>query len=124
MSIAETDAQIINPDMPDVPPHAPSKINLKDYQKPSFDVETVDLDIKLFENHAQVDSTLKMVRQTAGDLVLFGEELELIAITMNGKPLMAEDYQQQAGTLTINNAPDADCFRDSSTHLSADQYRT
>ncbi|PWK14784.1 aminopeptidase N [Psychrobacter immobilis] len=107
MSIAETDAQIINPDMPDVPPHAPSKINLKDYQKPSFDVETVDLDIKLFENHAQVDSTLKMVRQTAGDLVLFGEELELIAITMNGKPLMAEDYQQQAGTLTINNAPDA-----------------
>ena len=34
MSIAETDAQIINPDMPDVPPHAPSKINLKDYQKP------------------------------------------------------------------------------------------
>ena len=49
-------------------------------------METVDLDIKLFENHAQVDSTLKMVRQTAGDLVLFGEELELIAITMNGKP--------------------------------------
>ena len=38
MSTAETDAQIINPEMPDVPPHAPSKINLKDYQKPSFDV--------------------------------------------------------------------------------------
>lgn len=106
MSIAETDAQIINPDMPDVPPHAPSKINLKDYKKPSFDVETVDLDIKLFEAHAQVDSTLKMVRQTAGDLVLFGEELELLAITMNGERLTTTDYEQDAGKLVIGNAPD------------------
>ncbi|BFM03224.1 aminopeptidase N [Psychrobacter alimentarius] len=106
MSIAETDAQIINPNMPDVPPTAPSKINLKDYKKPSFDVETVDLDIKLFEEYAQVNSTLKMLRQTEGDLVLFGEELELLTIQMNGHQLDEEDYQQEAGTLTIANAPD------------------
>ncbi|KRG37205.1 aminopeptidase N [Psychrobacter sp. P11G3] len=92
--------------MPDVPPHAPSKINLKDYTKPSFDVETVHLDIKLFEDHAQVDSTLEMVRQTAGDIVLFGESLELLTITMNGKALSTEDYQQEAGKLTIYNAPE------------------
>ena len=107
MSISETNAQIINPDMPDVPPHAPSKINLKDYKKPSFDVETVDLDIKLFEEHAQVDSILKMVRQTAGDLVLFGEDLELLAITVNGEQLTSKDYQQEAGKLTVFDAPDA-----------------
>ena len=106
MSTAETDAQIINPEMPDVPPHAPSKINLKDYTKPSFDVETVHLDIKLFEDYAQVDSTLEMVRQTAGDIVLFGESLELLTITMNGKALNTEDYQQEAGKLTIYNAPE------------------
>lgn len=106
MSTAETDAQIINPEMPDVPPHAPSKINLKDYTKPSFDVETVHLDIKLFEDYAQVDSTLEMVRQTAGDIVLFGESLELLTITMNGKTLSTEDYQQEAGKLTIYNAPE------------------
>ena len=106
MSIAETDAQIINPNMPDVPPTAPSKINLKDYKKPSFDVETVNLDIKLFEEYAQVNSTLKMLRQTEGDLVLFGEELELLTIQMNGHQLDEEDYQQEAGTLTIANAPD------------------
>ena len=106
MSTAETDAQIINPEMPDVPPHAPSKINLKDYTKPSFDVETVHLDIKLFEDYAQVDSTLEMVRQTAGDIVLFGESLELLTITMNGKPLTTEDYQQEAGKLTIYNTPE------------------
>ncbi|WP_240991005.1 aminopeptidase N [Psychrobacter nivimaris] len=92
--------------MPDVPPHAPSKINLKDYTKPSFDVETVHLDIKLFEDYAQVDSKLEMVRQTAGDIVLFGESLELLTITMNGKALNTEDYQQEAGKLTIYNAPE------------------
>ncbi|MGP5372102.1 aminopeptidase N [Psychrobacter alimentarius] len=92
--------------MPDVPPTAPSKINLKDYKKPSFDVETVNLDIKLFEEYAQVNSTLKMLRQTEGDLVLFGEELELLTIQMNGHQLDEGDYQQEAGTLTIANAPD------------------
>ncbi|WP_228153231.1 aminopeptidase N [Psychrobacter sp. MES7-P7E] len=92
--------------MPDVPPHTPSKINLKDYTKPSFDVDTVHLDIKLFEDYAQVDSTLEMVRQTAGDIVLFGESLELLTITMNGKALSTEDYQQVAGKLTIYNAPE------------------
>ena len=106
MSTAETDAQIINPEMPDVPPNTPSKINLKDYQKPSFDVETVHLDIKLFEDYAQVNSTLEMVRQTAGDIVLFGESLELLAITMNDKALTSEHYQQEDGKLTIYEAPD------------------
>ena len=106
MSTAENDAQIINAEMPDVPLHAPSKINLKDYQKPSFDVETVSLDIKLFEDHAQVDSTLKMVRQSAGDIVLFGEDLELLALMMNGEALSAERYELSAGKLTISDAPD------------------
>ena len=106
MSTAETDAQIINPEMPDVPPNTPSKINLKDYQKPSFDVETVHLDIKLFEDYAQVNSTLEMVRQTAGDIVLFGESLELLSIIMNDKALTPEHYQQEDGKLTIYEAPD------------------
>jgi len=106
MSTAETDAQIINPDMPDVPPHAPSKINLKDYQKPSFDVETVHLDIKLFEDHALVNSTLKMTRQTIGDIVLFGESLELLALTMNGNELTTDHYSQEDGKLIIHDAPD------------------
>lgn len=106
MSTAENDAQIINAEMPDVPLHAPSKVNLKDYQKPSFDVETVSLDIKLFEDHAQVDSTLKMVRQSAGDIVLFGEDLELLTLSMNGKALSAERYELSAGKLTISDAPD------------------
>ncbi|MBK3393042.1 aminopeptidase N [Psychrobacter sp. M9-54-1] len=106
MSTTETDAQIINPDMPDVPPHAPSKIHLKDYQPPSFAVETVDLDIKLFDDHAIVDSTLMMQRQTDGDLVLYGEGLELISIKLNDELLTSECYTQTDGKLTITDAPE------------------
>ena len=105
MSTTETDAQIINPDMPDVPPHAPSKIHLKDYQPPSFAVETIDLDIKLFDDHAIVDSTLMMQRQTDGDLVLYGEGLELISIKLNDEILNSERYTQIEGKLIITNAP-------------------
>ena len=105
MSTTETDAQIINPDMPDVPPHAPSKIHLKDYQPPSFAVETVDLDIKLFDDHAIVDSTLMMQRQTDGDLVLYGEGLELLSIKLNDELLTSECYTQMDGKLIITNAP-------------------
>lgn len=111
MSIAENDDQIINSEMPDVPVHEPSeintKINLKDYQPPSFDVETVDLDIRLFDDYAQVDSTLNMVRQTAGDLVLHGDEdMELLTIMLDGTPLESERYSQDAGKLTITDVSD------------------
>lgn len=106
MSTTETAAQIINPEMPDVPPHAPSKIHLKDYKPPSFDVETVDLDIKLFDDHAIVDSTLVMQRQAAGDLVLYGEALELLAIKLNDEPLASERYTQEDGKLIISDAPE------------------
>ena len=106
MSTTETDAQIINPDMPDVPSHAPSKIHLKDYRPPSFDVETVDLDIKLFDDHAIVDSTLVMQRQTDGDLVLYGEALELMSIKLNDELLARNRYTQAEGTLTITDAPE------------------
>ncbi|OAP71927.1 MULTISPECIES: aminopeptidase N [Psychrobacter] len=92
--------------MPDVPPHAPSKIHLKDYQPPSFAVETVDLDIKLFDDHAIVDSTLMMQRQTESDLVLYGEGLELLSIKLNGEILNSECYTQTDGKLTITDAPE------------------
>ncbi|WP_299184807.1 aminopeptidase N [uncultured Psychrobacter sp.] len=106
MSVSETDAQIINPDMPDVPPQAPGKIHLTDYQLPSFDVDTVDLDIKIFDDHATVDSKLVMNRQAAGELVLYGEDIELVTIKIDGTPLSSEQYNQADGKLTISDVPD------------------
>ncbi|MGM8909729.1 aminopeptidase N [Psychrobacter sp. 1U1] len=92
--------------MPDVPPHAPRKIHLTDYQLPSFDVDTVDLDIKIFDDHATVDSRLVMNRQAAGDLVLYGEDVELVTIKIDGETLSSEQYNQADGKLTIANVPD------------------
>ena len=110
MSTAENDANIVNVEMPDVPAHNPSestnKVNLKDYQPPSFSVKTVDLDIKLFADHATVDSKLVMLRQTAGDLILFGEEVELLTLKLNSEVLSEAQYSQEAGVLTIADAPD------------------
>jgi len=47
-----------------------------------------------------------MQRQTAGDLILLGRDLELKSIQMNDQLLSADDYHQDTEQLTISNAPD------------------
>lgn len=108
-----------NVEMPDVPTHLPTpeKIYLKDYQPPVFTVETVNLTIQLFSDYAKVMSKLLMHRQHSGDLVLFGRELQLQEIQLNGKILIEnQDYQQDNEKLTIFNAPDK-CEIDSIVHI-------
>lgn len=81
-------------------------VYLKDYQKPTFLVESVQLDIQVYDDYTQVDSILVMQRQTAGDLILLGRDLELKSIQMNDQLLSADDYHQDTEQLTISNAPD------------------
>ena len=81
-------------------------IYLKDYKKPSFLVDAVELDIQVYADYTQVGATLKMQRQTAGDLVLLGRDLELKSIILNGNELSEIDYQLDSEQLRIANAPD------------------
>ena len=81
-------------------------IYLKDYKKPSFLVDAVELDIQVYADYTQVGATLKMQRQTAGDLVLLGRDLELKSIILNGTELSESDYQLDSEQLRIANAPD------------------
>ena len=81
-------------------------IYLKDYKKPSFLVDAIELDIQVYADYTQVGATLKMQRQTAGDLVLFGRDLELKSIILNGNELSEIDYQLDSEQLRIANAPD------------------
>ena len=81
-------------------------IYLKDYKKPSFLVDAIELDIQVYADYTQVGATLKMQRQTAGDLVLFGRDLELNSIILNGYELSEIDYQLDSEQLRIANAPD------------------
>lgn len=88
------------------PVQADQTIYLKDYQKPSFLVESINLDIQVFDEHTLVDSTLVMKRQTAGDLVLLGRDLELKSIQLNGQVLNADQYRLDSEQLVITDAPD------------------
>ena len=85
---------------------ADQTVYLKDYQKPSFLVESIHLDIQVFADHTIVNSTLVMKRQTAGELVLLGRDLELKSLQLNGELLNASQYRLDAEQLVIENAPD------------------
>ena len=84
---------------------ADQTIYLKDYQQPAYAVDSVALDIQVFSDHTKVNSKLAMQRQAAGDLVLLGRDLELVALRVNGMTLTAADYQLDSEQLLILNAP-------------------
>ncbi|MDI9719286.1 aminopeptidase N [Acinetobacter junii] len=88
------------------PVQADQTIYLKDYQKPSFLVESINLDIQVYDDHTIVDSTLVMKRQAAGALILLGRDLELKSIQLNGELLTADQYELDTEQLKITDAPD------------------
>ncbi|TCB79520.1 aminopeptidase N [Acinetobacter sp. ANC 4173] len=84
---------------------ADQTVYLKDYEKPVFLVDSINLDIQVYAEHTQVDANLVMKRQTEGDLVLLGRDLELKSISLNGQVLNAGDYTLDSEQLVIHNAP-------------------
>ena len=84
---------------------ADQTVYLKDYQKPSFLVDSIYLDIQVYDEHSQVDAVLELTRQTEGDLVLLGRDLELKSVVLNGQQLSQEQYVLDAEQLVIRNAP-------------------
>ncbi|MGY6624821.1 aminopeptidase N [Acinetobacter johnsonii] len=84
---------------------ADQTVYLKDYQKPSFLVDSIHLDIQVYDEHSQVDAVLELTRQTDGDLVLLGRDLELKSVVLNGQQLSQEQYALDAEQLVIRNAP-------------------
>ncbi|RUR18345.1 aminopeptidase N [Legionella sp. km535] len=81
-------------------------IYLKNYQAPVFSVETVDLNVDLYDDHALVKSIITLNRQHEGALVLYGDELELVQIQMNGRLLEPSDYTLDDEALIIEQCPD------------------
>lgn len=78
----------------------------KDYQTPSFSVNTVNLSVDLYDDHAMVHCTVTLVRQHEGVLHLYGDELELIHIAMNGTLLQPSEYILQNSDLILERCPD------------------
>lgn len=103
---------------------APQTIQLKDYAAPAFTVETVELRFDLHEDHADVDSKLKMHRQAPGPLVLDGEKLELRFLKINGKALTAGEYELSETQLTIPNAPNGHFTFEAGTRIKPQENLT
>ena len=83
-------------------------IRLQDYRPPDWLVETVDLDVSLHPTATIVRAKLKLKPNSAGapaPLVLDGEELKLKSLTLDGKPLPAENFVATPDKLTIAQPP-------------------
>jgi aminopeptidase N len=92
--------------------NTPHTTLLADYTPPPFLIDTVDVDIDFRTGEAIVTSRLALRRNPAAHtpnapLVLDGEELELLGVSLDGKTLSADRYGLSAEHLTLADVPDA-----------------
>jgi aminopeptidase N len=87
----------------------PQTIYRKDYTAPTYLVETVELGFDLDPARTIVANRLTMQRNPDSgrrDIELVGEDIELVAIRLNGKTLDETAYAIEGGVLRIPDAPD------------------
>ena len=90
----------------------PKAIRRADYRPPDYRIETVDLEFDLAPAATRVKATLELraAHDRAGGakpLVLDGDELKLISVSLDGKALGAADYALDEKSLTIPRPPEA-----------------
>ncbi|KAG2288231.1 hypothetical protein Bca52824_047835 [Brassica carinata] len=92
---------------------APKEIFLKDYTKPDYYFETVDLSFSLGEEKTIVSSTIKVtprVKGSSAPLVLDGHDLKLLSVKVEGQLLKEGDYQLDSRHLTLPSPPAEESF--------------
>ncbi len=84
-------------------------VRLEDYRPPDWLVETVDLDVALHPTATRVRATLSLKPNPSGrenaPLVLDGEELSLLSLSLDNLPLGPEHYAATPSSLTIAEPP-------------------
>jgi aminopeptidase N len=82
----------------------PKTIYLKDYAPPPYRVDDVDLDVDIRDDHALVRARLAIRRDSgSAPLVLDGEELELVSLSVDGRPARHEVTPER---LTVYDLPE------------------
>ncbi|WP_260291310.1 aminopeptidase N [Sedimenticola hydrogenitrophicus] len=89
----------------------PNTIYLKDYRPPEFLIDQVNLRFELGEEETRVRSRLELRRNPAAEgrpaeLRLHGEQLELLALALDGRPLDSTEYEQDNEGLSVAGVPD------------------
>ncbi|MCH4810169.1 aminopeptidase N [Vreelandella neptunia] len=88
----------------------PQPVYLSNYQPPAYRVTHTELTFDLDPAATRVKARLLMERHAEAEanapLVLNGEHLKLISLSINATPLNESDYQVDAETLTIADVPE------------------
>ncbi|MEA2856644.1 MAG: aminopeptidase [Methylobacteriaceae bacterium] len=89
----------------------PHVIRLADYRPPDFLIDRVHLDIRLDLTATKITSRLAIRPNPVGHpgvpLVLDGDELVLLGVTLNARPLEVAEYSVTPDKLTITEPPQA-----------------
>jgi len=83
----------------------PVTVYRQDYRPYPFAIRSIELCFDLDPASTLVRSRMAVARQVPGsgdDLVLDGEDIELVSITVDGQPLASERYQLTSETLTLS----------------------
>ncbi|WP_018078871.1 aminopeptidase N [Thiobacillus denitrificans] len=102
----------------------PVTLYLKDYAPPAWLIDTVDLHVAIFEGHADVKTRLACRRNpaaVAGPMVLNGEALELVSLTLDGTPLDPARYAQAGERLTIDASLPDECMLETVVRIHPDK---
>ncbi len=83
----------------------------KDYQPSPFTITDVRLEFQLFDTSTRVKSTTTVCvnplsTKKSDTLILHGEELKLLAISIDDRPLTASDYHKTEKGLEIYHVPE------------------
>ncbi len=88
----------------------PGTIYLKDYLPPEFWIDQTELHFELHEENSLVNSRLHMRRNESsagkGELVLHGQELELLEVAIDGRVLSMDEYSASPDSITIQSVPE------------------
>src|SRR3954469_12328944 len=89
----------------------PQLVRLADYRPPDFLIDLVALDIKLDQKKTRVTSRLSLRRNPIGragaPLLLDGDELLLLGVTLDGQPLDTSRYAVTPEKFTFAEPPEA-----------------
>ena len=98
------------PEMPNAASDSPVPIYLKDYTPPPWLVDAIRLDVDIRADGAYVTAALDVRRNPAvgGEppLSLDGEELETLAVKLDGRLLAAGDYASSDDRLMLTGLPE------------------
>jgi aminopeptidase N len=90
----------------------PQRISRFDYQPPGYLVEKIDLHFDIHDTHTRVTAVSQLKRNPkAGSgpapLTLYGVELKLISMKVNGKELTPADYKTGEESFTVADVPES-----------------